>query len=98
MSNEDLIKQIKSFFEEENLKKNNVINQFSDDVIQLAYQKLSAGIQDMLVNEEDPMVISELLQNFLDVTKKIDEKGLQRQQILIKLFEQLNKYEQSRYY
>lgn len=98
MSNEDLIKQIKSFFEEENLKKNNVINQFSDDVIQLAYQKLSAGMQDMLVNEEDPMVISELLQNFLDVTKKIDEKGLQRQQVLIKLFEQLNKYEQSRYY
>lgn len=98
MSNEDLIKQIKSFFEEEKLKKNNVINQFSDDVIQLAYQKLSAGMQDMLVNEEDPMVISELLQNFLDVTKKIDEKGLQRQQVLIKLFEQLNKYEQSRYY
>lgn len=98
MSNEDLIKQIKSFFEEENLKKNNVINKFSDDVIQLAYQKLSAGMQDMLVNEEDPMVISELLQNFLDVTKKIDEKGLQRQQVLIKLFEQLNKYEQSRYY
>lgn len=98
MSNEDLIKQIKSFFEEENLKKNNVINKFSDDVIQLAYQKLSAGMQDMLVNEEDPMIISELLQNFLDVTKKIDEKGLQRQQVLIKLFEQLNKYEQSRYY
>lgn len=98
MSNEDLIKQIKSFFEEENLKKNNVINKFSDDVIQLAYQKLSAGMQDMLENEEDPMVISELLQNFLDVTKKIDEKGLQRQQVLIKLFEQLNKYEQSRYY
>lgn len=98
MSNEDLIKQIKSFFEEENLKKNNVINKFSDDVIQLAYQKLSAGMQDMLVNEEDPMVISELLQNFLDVTKKIDEKGLQRQQVLIKLFKQLNKYEQSRYY
>lgn len=98
MSNEDLIKQIKSFFEEENLKKNNVINKFSDDVIQLAYQKLSAGMQDMLANEEDPMVISELLQNFLDVTKKIDEKGLQRQQVLIKLFEQLNKYEQSRYY
>lgn len=98
MSNEDLIKQIKTFFEKEALNKNNIVNQFSGDVINLAYQKLSANIQDMIQNEEDPLVIAEMLKNFLEVTKMVDEKGLQKQQLLIKLFEQLNKYEQSRYY
>lgn len=98
MSNEDLIKQIRTFFEKEALNKNNIVNQFSGDVINLAYQKLSANIQDMIQNEEDPLVIAEMLKNFLEVTKMIDEKGLQKQQLLVKLFEQLNKYEQSRYY
>lgn len=98
MSNEDLIKQIRTFFEKEALNKNNIVNQFSGDVINLAYQKLSANTQDMIQNEEDPLVIAEMLKNFLEVTKMIDEKGLQKQQLLIKLFEQLNKYEQSRYY
>lgn len=98
MNNEELIKQIKTFFEKEALNKNNIVNQFSGDVINLAYQKLSANIQDMIQNEEDPLVIAEMLKNFLEVTKMVDEKGLQKQQLLIKLFEQLNKYEQSRYY
>ena len=43
-------------------------------------------------------VIAELLKSFLETTDMIEKKGLQRQQVLIKLFEQLNKYEQSRYY
>lgn len=97
-SNEDLVKQIKQFFEQEVLNKESPVNKFSKDVINLAYQKLSANVSDMIQNEEDPMVISEILQNFLNVSKMIDEKGLQRQQMLIKLFEQLNKYEQSRYF
>ena len=94
----DLIKQIKQFFEEEAINKENVVQQFSNDVVALAYQKMSASVTDMIQNEEDPLVISEILKNFLEVTKMIDEKGLQRQQVLLKLFEQLTKYEQSRYY
>lgn len=97
-NNEDLVKQIKQFFEQEALNKESPVNKFSTDVINLAYQKLSANVTNMIQNEEDPMVISEILQNFLSVSKMIDEKGLQRQQMLIKLFEQLNKYEQSRYF
>lgn len=98
MSNEDLIKQIKDFFEKEALDKNNITTKFSNDVIDLAYQKLSASVEDMIQNETDPVVISEILQSFLNVTKLINEKDLPKQQMLIKLFEQLNKYEQSRYY
>lgn len=97
-SNEALIKQIKEFFEKEAINKENHITQFSNDVVSLAYQKMSANIQDLIQNEEDPLVIAELLKNYLDVTKMVDEKGLQKQQVLLKLFEQLNKYEQSRYY
>lgn len=94
----DLIKQIKQFFEDEAINKENVVQQFSNDVVALAYQKMSASVTDMIQNEEDPLVIAEILKNFLEVTKMIDEKGLQRQQVLLKLFEQLTKYEQSRYY
>lgn len=94
----DIVKQIKEFFETEALNKESAVNTFSNDVINLAYQKLSANIQDAIQNEEDPFVIAEMLKNFLEVTKMVDEKGLQRKQMLIKLFEQLNKYEQSRYF
>lgn len=94
----DTIKQIKEFFETEALNKESAVNLFSNDVINLAYQKLSANIQEAIQNEEDPFVIAEMLKNFLEITKMVDEKGLQRQQMLIKLFEQLNKYEQSRYF
>lgn len=98
MNNEEMMKQIRDFFEKEALRKNDAVSQFSDNVINLAYQKLSAGIEDILQNEEDPMVIAELLKSFLETTDMIEKKGLQKQQVLIKLFEQLNKYEQSRYY
>lgn len=98
MSNEEMMKQIRDFFEKEALRKNDAVSQFSDNVINLAYQKLSAGVEDILQNEEDPMVIAELLKSFLETTDMIEKKGLQKQQVLIKLFEQLNKYEQSRYY
>lgn len=98
MNNEEMMKQIRDFFEKEALRKNDAVSQFSDSVINLAYQKLSAGVEDILQNEEDPMVIAELLKSFLETTDMIEKKGLQRQQVLIKLFEQLNKYEQSRYY
>ena len=98
MNNEEMMKQIRDFFEKEALRKNDAVSQFSDSVINLAYQKLSAGVEDILQNEEDPMVIAELLKSFLETTDMIEKKGLQKQQVLIKLFEQLNKYEQSRYY
>lgn len=97
-SNQEIISKIKEFFEEESLKKNSIVDQFSNDVIATAYQKLSAGLTDMIQNEEDPMVISEMLQSFLNITKMVDEKGLARQQLLLKLFEQFTKYEQSRYF
>ena len=97
-SNEEIINKIKQFFEEESLKKENVISKFSDDVVNLAYQKLTANLTDLIQNEEDPMVIAELLKNFLETSKLVDERGLPRQQFLLKLYEQLTKYEQSRYY
>ena len=100
MSNErdNLVKQIKKYFEEESLNKQNVTKQFSNDVITLGYQKLSASMTDLLEAEEDPAVLSELLKSFVEVTSLVENKDLPRQQMLLKLFEQLNKYEQSRYY
>lgn len=97
MSNEELIKQVKQYLEE-STQKNNIVTQFSEDVINLAYEKLSLGVQELISNEEDPMVISEILQNFLNTTKMIEDKRIPEQQIMLKWFEQLNKYEQSRYY
>lgn len=98
MSNSDIVKQIKQYFEKEALNENSPTKLFSNDVINLAYQKLSASMKDLLENEEDPAVLSELLKSFLEVTEMIDNKDNQKHQVLIKLFEQLNKYEQSRYY
>ena len=98
MNNEELIKKIRKFFEEESINKSNNLKVFSDDVVTMAYQKMTANIQDLIQSEEDPMVISELLKNYIEITKLIDEKDLPRQQMLLKLFEQLNKYEQSRYF
>ncbi len=98
MNNDELIKQIKGFFEKELNSKNQELSTFSNEVTQLAYQKFIQSAQDMIQSEEDPIILSEILKNLLDVSKMIDEKGLQRQQVLLKLFEQLNKYEQSRYY
>lgn len=98
MNNEKLIKKIRKFFEEESINKSNNLKVFSDDVVTMAYQKMTANIQDLIQSEEDPMVISELLKNYIEITKLIDEKDLPRQQMLLKLFEQLNKYEQSRYF
>lgn len=97
-TNAELINKIKKFFEDEQLKKEDITTQFSDEVIKTAYQKMTASLTDMIQAEEDPMVIGELLSNFLNITKMVDERGLSRQQLLLKLFEQLTKYEQSRYY
>lgn len=98
MDNQELLNKIKEFFEQESLRKTDIVNQFSEDVIKTAYQKLSANLTDIIQNEEDPMVISELLQNFLNVTKMVNEKDLSKQQIMLKFFEQLSKYEQNRYF
>lgn len=98
MDNQELLNKIKEFFEQESLRKADIVNQFSEDVIKTAYQKLSANLTDIIQNEEDPMVISELLQNFLNVTKMVNEKDLSKQQIMLKFFEQLSKYEQNRYF
>ena len=98
MDNQELLNKIKEFFEQESLRKADIVNQFSEDVIKTAYQKLSVNLTDIIQNEEDPMVISELLQNFLNVTKMVNEKDLSKQQIMLKFFEQLSKYEQNRYF
>ena len=98
MDNQELLNKIKEFFEQESLRKTDIVNQFSEDVIKIAYQKLSVNLTDIIQNEEDPMVISELLQNFLNVTKMVNEKDLSKQQIMLKFFEQLSKYEQNRYF
>lgn len=97
-SNEELIKQVKALLEKNAVEQNSAVKMFSEDVITSAYQKMSASVTDMIENEEDPMVLAEILKSFLEVTKMVNEKDLNRQQVLIKLFEQLNKYEQSRYY
>lgn len=96
--NKDIIKQIKKFFKEETVNKNSDVKKFSDNVIKTAYEKLSTNLIAMIQAEEDPIVLSELLMNYLQVSKAVDECGLQRQQLLLKLFEQLTKYEQNRYY
>lgn len=96
--NAELIKKIKEFFNNEISEQNDAATVFSNDVINLAYQKISANLQDIIQSEDDPMVLSELLQNFLQVTKLVDERNLPKQQIMLKFFEQLTKYEQSRYH
>lgn len=96
-STDQLIRQIKKFFEEETVRKNDPLKLFSDDVITLACQKVSDNFRSAIENEEDPMVIAEMLKNYLEIDEMVSERGLSRQQVLIKLFEQLNKYEQSRY-
>lgn len=98
MNNDQLIKQIKSFFEKENQEENKDLKQFSNDVVDAAYKKISENIITLIENEEDPLLIAEMLKSYLEVTKMVDERGLQKQQFLLKLFEQLTKYEQSRYY
>lgn len=98
METPDIINKIKEYFNEENIKKQNIVKQFSDDVITMAYQKISENLTDQIQQEDDPLVLIELLGRYLEIGKLIDERGLARQQVLLKLFEQLNKYEQSRYY
>lgn len=97
-TNRELIEKIRKFFEEEAVKENDPTKIFSEDVVNLAYQKMSQSMLDLVQQEEDPMVLAELLKNFLDTKKLVDEQGLPRQQMLLKLFEQLTKYEQSKYY
>lgn len=98
MENRELLNQIKDFFEKELKEQSNDSKIFADDVINLAYQKISAGLTDMIQAEEDPLVINEMLQQFLSTTKMVDERGLSKKQLLLKFFEQLSKYEQSKYY
>lgn len=98
MNNDQLIKQIKSFFEKENQEENKDLKHFSDDVVNTAFKKMSENVTTLIENEEDPLSIAEMLKSYLEITKMVDERGLQKQQFLLKLFEQLTKYEQSRYY
>lgn len=98
METSDIVNKIKEYFNEENIKKQNIVKQFSDDVVTVAYQKISENLTDQIQQEDDPLILIELLGRYLEISKMIDERGLARQQVLLKLFEQLNKYEQSRYY
>ena len=43
MNNEEMMKQIRDFFEKEALRKNDAVSQFSDSVINLAYQNNGGG-------------------------------------------------------
>lgn len=97
-SNENLIKDIKLYFEKELDKQNNINNIFSDDVVMLAYNKISENIQDVISSEEDPLVLTEILKNYLELTKIINDKDIQKQQVMLKFFDQLVKYDQSRYF
>lgn len=97
-SNSDLIKEIKQYFAEEALKKNDPVAQFSNDVVNLAYQKISANLTDMIQAEEDPLVLADLLTNYMNITKMIEERDTTKQQILLRFFESLTKFEQNRYY
>lgn len=97
-SNENLIKDIKLYFEKELDKQNNMNNIFSDDVVMLAYNKISENIQDVISSEEDPLVLTEILKNYLELTKIINDKDIQKQQVMLKFFDQLVKYDQSRYF
>lgn len=96
MTNHELLTNIKAMIETEIVSKQNDPNKiFSDDVITLAYQKLSAGMTDLIQNESDPLLVNDLLQQFLTTSKMIDERNSSSKQFLLKAFEQLSKYEKS---
>ena len=97
MTNKEFLEEIKKYFEKEFKNDQNIVDKFSNIVIDSAYEKLSNNLSNMIKNEEDPIIISELLQKYLDVSKAINEKDLSKKQIAIKMFEQLLKYEQSKY-
>lgn len=92
------IQNIRKFFEVEVINKNDNLTKFSEDVITTAYQKLCQSLEDVVQNEDDPMVINELLSSFLNTEKMINDRNINKNQLLLKLLDQLTKYEQSRYY
>lgn len=101
MNNNDIqttIQNIRKFFEVEVIDKNDNLTKFSEDVITIAYQKLCQSLEDVIQNEDDPMVINELLSSFLNTEKMINDRNINKNQLLLKLLDQLTKYEQSRYY
>lgn len=101
MNNNDIqttIQNIRKFFEVEVIDKNDNLTKFSEDVITTAYQKLCQSLEDVIQNEDDPMVINELLSSFLNTEKMINDRNINKNQLLLKLLDQLTKYEQSRYY
>ena len=101
MNNNDIqttIQNIRKFFEVEVIDKNDNLTKFSEDVITTAYQKLCQNLEDVIQNEDDPMVINELLSSFLNTEKMINDRNINKNQLLLKLLDQLTKYEQSRYY
>lgn len=101
MNNNDIqttIQNIRKFFEVEVINKNDNLTKFSEDVITTAYQKLCQSLEDVVQNEDDPMVINELLSSFLNTEKMINDRNINKNQLLLKLLDQLTKYEQSRYY
>lgn len=101
MNNNDIqttIQNIRKFFEIEVINKDDNLTKFSEDVITTAYQKLCQSLEDVIQNEDDPMVINELLSSFLNTEKMINDRNINKNQLLLKLLDQLTKYEQSRYY
>ena len=55
-STTELIKEIKQYFEDELVKQNDATTKFSNDVINLAYQKISDNLQDIIQNELNAII------------------------------------------
>ena len=66
-------------------------------IINTAYQKLSNNLMDTIQQEEDPLILAELLKQYIFISDLVENKGSERQKTLLKMFEQLTKYEASRY-
>ena len=79
MNNNDIqttIQNIRKFFEIEVINKDDNLTKFSEDVITTAYQKLCQSLEDVIQNEDDPMVINELLSSFLNTEKMINDRNI----------------------
>lgn len=97
-SSDDIIKDIKQFFAKDMEKSADMHSEFSDEVIKFAYNKLADSVKSIVEDEEDPLIIAAALEEYLKITKLINDKDVNRNNTLLRLFEQLNKYEQAKFY
>lgn len=93
-----LIKEVQTTLVQSAVKDSQATKEFSDDLIDYAFDKLTRNIKSMIEEEEDPLVINEVLKGYVELTTSINDRDVRRQQQILKLHEQLVKYEQSRYW